>query len=47
MKFTAVRLNADTDPVEPDEVHAMAQAGAELRSIEGHRAQEILAAAQD
>ena len=47
MKFTAVRLNADTYPVEPEEVQAMAQAGAELWSIEGHRAEEILAAARD
>ena len=43
----AVRLNADTYPVDPEEVQALAQAGVELVGIEGQRPEEILAAAHD
>ena len=47
MSFCAVRLNADTYPVEPDEVMALAAVGATLACIEGQRPEEIVAAARD
>ncbi len=47
MKFKAVRLNADTYPVEPEEVNALAQVGAELVPIEGQKPEQVLAAARD
>ena len=47
MNFCAVRLNADTYPVEPDEVTALAAVGAKLVCIEGQRPEEIVAAARD
>lgn len=45
--FTAVRLNAATYPVEPDERSQFEDIGAEFRAIEGQQAQEIIAAAGD
>ena len=47
MKFKAVRLNAMTYPVEPDEVQALAEVGADLLPIEGQKAHEVLEAARD
>ena len=47
MSFKAVRLNAITYPVEPDEVQCLARAGAQLLSIEGQRPEEIIDAARD
>lgn len=47
MSLRAVRLNADTYPVEPQEVALLAEAGAELRAIEGQQPAEILDAARD
>lgn len=46
-RLTAVRLNASTYPVEPEEAQALAAAGADLVQIEGQNAQDILAAARD
>jgi D-3-phosphoglycerate dehydrogenase len=43
----AVRLNATTYPVEPDEARILAEAGAEFVAVEGQQPQEILAAARD
>ncbi len=45
--LTAVRLNATTYPVEPEEAQALAAQGAGLVAIEGQRPDEILAAARD
>ena len=47
MRFKAVRLNADTYPVEPQEVQALAQAGAELVCVEAQKPEQVLAAARD
>lgn len=47
MTLRAVRLNADTYPVEPQEVALLAEAGAELVAIEGQRPDDILAVARD
>ncbi len=47
MTYKAVRLNADTYPVEPEETQALASAGADLLCIEGQRPDDILAAARD
>ena len=43
----AVRLNATTYPVEPEEAQVLAAQGAGLLAVEGQQAQEILAAARD
>ena len=43
----AVRLNATTYPVEPEEAQALAAQGAGLLAVEGQRPDEILAAARD
>ena len=43
----AVRLNATTYPVEPEEAQALAAQGAGLLAVEGQRADEIVAAARD
>jgi D-3-phosphoglycerate dehydrogenase len=43
----AVRLNADTYPVDAQEHEALAQAGAELVCIEGQQPADILAAGRD
>jgi D-3-phosphoglycerate dehydrogenase len=45
--FTAVRLNAETYPVEEAERVELAAAGCRLREIEGQRPAEIVAAAND
>src|SRR5258708_37213663 len=45
--FTAVRLNAVTYPVEPEERSQLEAIGAEFRAIEGQHPEEIIAAAQD
>jgi D-3-phosphoglycerate dehydrogenase len=45
--FKAIRLNAVTYPVEPDEQSELTRAGAELVPIEGQQPNEILAAAAD
>jgi D-3-phosphoglycerate dehydrogenase len=47
MTFKAVRLNAVTYPVEPEERAEMARAGAEFVEVEGQTPDEILAAAKD
>jgi len=47
LRKRAVRLNADTYPVEPQEVQILAQAGAELIAIEGQQPSDILSAARD
>lgn len=47
MSLCAVRLNADTYPVEPDEVKALAAVGAKLVCVEGQRPEEIVAVARD
>ncbi len=46
-EWRAVRLNADTYPVEPEEVRTLAEAGAELVCIEGQQPDDILRAARD
>jgi len=45
--FQAVRLNAQTYPVEPAERAELEQAGAQLHAIEGQDPNEIIAAAAD
>jgi D-3-phosphoglycerate dehydrogenase / 2-oxoglutarate reductase len=45
--FKAVRLNALTYPVEPDERAELERVGAELVAVEGQAADEVLAAAAD
>lgn len=45
--FRAVRLNATTYPVEPEEHRELARAGAELTAVEGQDPDEILRAAAD
>src|SRR5206468_865088 len=45
--FSAVRLNAVTYPVEPEERSQLEAIGAEFRAIEGQQPQEIIAAAAD
>ncbi len=45
--FHAVRLNAVTYPVEPDELAALTHAGIAVTAVEGQRPDEILAAAAD
>lgn len=45
--FHAVRLNAETYPVEPEERAALREAGAEWLAVEGQAPQEIIAAAAD
>jgi len=45
--FKAVRLNAETYPVEPDERAELERAGIEFVSIEGQSAEEILDAAAE
>jgi len=45
--FHAVRLNADTYPVEPGERVELERAGADLTAIEGQQPEEILAAAAE
>ena len=47
MSFSVVRLNADTYPVEQEELQALAQVGATVVCIEGQRPEEIIAAARD
>ena len=47
MAYKAVRLNAETYPVEPEEAQALADAGADLVCIEGQRADDVLASAHD
>src|SRR4051812_32639835 len=47
MSFLAVRLNADTYPVEPSERTELDKAGARLVAVEGQRPDEILEAARD
>lgn len=47
MTLHAVRLNADTFPLEPLESARLAEAGATLTCIEGQRSADILAAARD
>lgn len=47
MTYLAVRMNAETYPVEPAEEQALTQAGAALVSIEGQDPVDILAAARD
>ncbi len=47
MSLSAVRLNAETYPLEAREAETLAQAGAALTCIEGQRSEEILAAAKD
>lgn len=47
MMLRAVRLNADTYPVEPQELQILADVGAELVEIEGQQAADIVAAARD
>lgn len=47
MNFSVVRLNADTYPVEPDEVRALSDVGAQLVCVEGQQPDEIVAAARD
>jgi D-3-phosphoglycerate dehydrogenase len=46
-KFTAVRLNATTYPIEEVERQELARVGAELIGIEGQQSAEILSAAAD
>jgi D-3-phosphoglycerate dehydrogenase len=46
MTMRAVRINASTFPIEPDEQQAVVQAGIELVGIEGQEPEEILAAAR-
>ncbi len=46
-RMRAVRLNAGTYPVEPEEHEALAAAGAELVCIEGRDEAEVLAATRD
>lgn len=46
-RHLALRLNAETYPVEPEERTILAEAGAELRCIEGLREDEIRDAARD
>lgn len=43
----AVRLNATTYPVEPEEARILAEAGAEFVAIEGQQPEEIVAAARE
>jgi D-3-phosphoglycerate dehydrogenase len=45
--FTAVRLNAETYPVDPVEQAELARAGARLVSVEGQAPAEIIAAAEE
>jgi D-3-phosphoglycerate dehydrogenase len=47
MTLRALRLNAQTYPVEAQEVQTLALAGVELSCVEGQHADEILAAARD
>lgn len=47
MTLHAVRLNADTYPLEPQEAQALADAGANLTGVEGQHPDDILAAAHD
>jgi D-3-phosphoglycerate dehydrogenase len=47
MMLRAVRLNAETYPVEPQESRVLAQAGATLTCIEGQTSADILAEARD
>jgi D-3-phosphoglycerate dehydrogenase len=47
MTMRAVRINASTFPIEPDEQHVLEQAGIELVGIEGQEPEDILAAARD
>jgi D-3-phosphoglycerate dehydrogenase len=46
-EFQAVRLNADTYPVEPAEPQELARAGAALTAVEGQDPDEILQVAED
>jgi hypothetical protein len=46
MTLRALRLNAQTYPVEAQEVQTLALAGVELSCVEGQHADEILAAAR-
>lgn len=46
-KLRAVRLNASTFPVEPEEYSILAEVGAELVCIEGQQADDVLAAARE
>ena len=46
-KFKAVRLNADSFPVEPEEISVLSNAGADWISIEGYEADDILSEAVD
>jgi len=43
----ALRLNAETYPVEPDEIRALAAVGAELVPMEGQQPEQVIAAARD
>lgn len=47
MTFTAVRINAQTYSMEPEERWVLAQAGVDLVAIEGQKSDEILEAAHD
>jgi D-3-phosphoglycerate dehydrogenase len=47
MKYRALRVNAQTYPVEPDEASLLASAGADLLHVEGQREDELLEAARD
>jgi D-3-phosphoglycerate dehydrogenase len=47
MKYRALRLNAQSYPVEPDEALVLAQAGAELQQIEGRPEDGLSAAVRD
>ena len=46
-KFKAVRLNANSFPVEPEEISVLSNAGANWISIEGYEVDEILSEAAD
>ena len=46
MNFSVVRLNADTYPVEQDELLVLEQVGATVVCVKGHKPEEIIAAAQ-
>lgn len=45
--WRAVRLNAETYPVEPQEIQALAAVGATLECIEGRNENEVIAATRD
>ena len=47
MTMLAVRINANSFSIEPDEQQVLAQAGVGLVGIEGQEPEEILAAARD